>query len=274
VTNQRVRIGLALVAMLGAAVAQVAFQSPAGAATKDSVVRYAAQDPGAAHVVLQGTKVPGGCKFTASGTGSAARKTVVKQVETAFDAASCTSYLDRTVTAAAAQPAAAAAATGGGAGRGGAARTGARTADGVAAPLVARCLNPYRNTTYYYSRDACVHSWFQDVNGVHVNDIRNEVQWNPYGGCATYGASWASYYYTLGSGWANNLDRFASSFSCSGVTSQTSEGFYSNAFCGYPASDRYDPGYVTGRADGSYAWSVTWYKSASCTLAFGQLDES
>jgi len=273
-TKQSGRIRLAMVAVLGAAAALAAFPAPAGASAPTGLVRYAPSDPRATHVVVKGTKTAAGCAFTATGTGKAAPGTSVKQVETAFDATTCTSYLDRTTAPAGSAAAAAPAARSGGGARSGTAKAGARAVEGAAGALVARCVNPYRNTVNYYSHDACVHSWFQDVNGVHVNDVRNEVQWNPYNGCATYGISSTSYYYTTYSGWYNNLDRFASTFACSGVTSQTSEGFYANSFCGYPAGDRYDPGYVTGRADGSYNWSVTWYKNASCSLAFGLLDES
>ncbi|MEV6343796.1 hypothetical protein [Actinoplanes sp. NPDC051851] len=266
-----VRIRFLLVAVLGIAATAAAFPAQAGAAARAGLVRYAAQDPAAAHVTLRGTKVAGGgCRFTATGTGSAGETTAVQQVETAFDAATCTSYLDRTEVAAG-TTATATVTRSGGSGRG-AAGTTAGPEEGVSAQ-VASCYNPYRSTAYYYSSDACIHSWFQDAYGNHLNDVRNEVQWNPYNGCATYGYSYASNYWSYASGWINYLNGWTPSFSCSGVTSQSSVGFYTNSYCGY-SYDYYSPGYLTGYGDGSYAWSVTWYKSSSCTMAFGLLNES
>lgn len=275
---------LAAVAAMGAAAALVAFpaaadaSAPAGpsAAGAAGMIRYAEPNPAATHVVLQGTRVAGGCAFTATGTGTAStsRHNAVRQVETAYDAASCTSYADRLTVPATRQSATADAVRSGGGSRAGASRA-AVTAESAVSPLVARCLNPYRNTTGSFSRDACIHSWFQDPNAVHVTDVRNEVQWNPAAGCASYGVSSTSYYWAEQSGWFNTLDRFSSTYACAGVTSQTSEGFQHNTYCsGSAATTTYDPGYITGHADGSYNWSVTWRKTGSCQLAFGLLDES
>lgn len=267
-SKQGARIRLLVVAVLGIAATLTAF--PASA---DAAVRYSTPDPSAAHVTIQGTKVAGGCRFTATGHASSSQKTAVQQVETSFDASTCTSHLDQTTVAVGTTASAAAAsASSSGQHAKGSAGVKAAASAGVT-PLVASCYNPARSTAYYYSADACIHSWFQDAYGNHLNDLRNEVQWNPYAGCATYGYSYASDYFTWASGWYNYLNGWTPSFSCSGVTSQASVGFYTNSYCGY-SYDYYSPAYLTGYGDGSYSWSVSWYKSSSCTMAFGLLNES
>ncbi|HKT05994.1 MAG TPA: hypothetical protein VJT31_41335 [Rugosimonospora sp.] len=248
--TQGVRARWVLLAVAGAAAALFAAPSAASAAPAPGtggLVQYSASNPQATHVVLQGTRVAGGCQFTTIGKGatSAAR---VRQVETAFNAQTCTSYLDQVAAAPVAKPAVSA--------------------------RVASCLNPFRSTSTFYLDDACIHSWFQDGSGNHVTDVRNEVQWNPSGGCATAGADFASYYAFRAAGWSQTLNSFTSSFSCAGVTSQTSQSFQSTTFCSGTSVTTFDPGFVTGHGDGSYNWSVTWRKSSSCTLAFGLLDES
>ncbi|WP_030442555.1 hypothetical protein [Actinoplanes subtropicus] len=268
---------IALVTLMGAATALAAVQAPAAAApsggTNGELVRYVQQDPAATHVVLKGTKVADGCAFTLTGTGSSARHGAVKQVETAFDAASCTSYVDRKAISA---PVAAVggAVRSGTEGKASGART--ATAEKAAGAKVANCYNPGRSTSTTYLDDACVIFWFANpTTGVHVVGLANEVQWNPANGCATYGSSYASDYYSTLAGWSVNLNSWTPSFSCSGVTSYTSKGFYNNTYCsGSAATVAFDPAYLTGRADGSYSWSVSWRKTGSCSLIFGQLDAS
>lgn len=298
-TGLLIRAGLVPFAVMSAAAVVFAFPAVVSAAPTsgavgegvaasrpvvgaDGVIGYSAQNPRATHVVLKGARVPGGCTFTATGKGSASRSaatavrgTVVRQVETAYDPATCTSYIDQLAVPAAQQPLTTTPSVVGGGARVAGSR--AASARPAVSPLVARCTNPFRNTSSSFLDDACIHSWFQDASGFHVNDVRNEVQWNPSGGCASSGFASTSYYWTEQAGWFNTLDRFASTYACSGVTSQTSESFQNNTYCsGSALSTTYDPGFITGHADNSYNWSVTWRKVGSCQslLAFGLLDET
>lgn len=272
-------VRIALATVVGAATALAAAQAPAGAAgggrTNGGLVRYSEQDPAATHVVLKGTKVAGGCAFTLTGTGSSGKHTAVKHVETAFDEATCTTYLDREAVSTTS-----AASDVGGVARSGAdgkaSGTGTAAAEDAVSPAVATCYNPARSTSATYSRDACMLFWFTPSStSEHQINLSTEVQWNPANGCATYGSSYASDYYTTLSGWSVNLNTWAPSFSCSGVTSYTSKGFTSSTYCpGSTTTGAFDPAYITGKSDGSYSWAVSWRTTSSCPLIFGDLDAS
>jgi hypothetical protein len=265
-----------------AANAQTPSDSAGTASATQGMVRYGAQNPQATHIVVQGTRIDGGCQFTAAGEGSAAQAstTGAKQeafqyAETAYDATTCQSYVDRT-TAPISTASKATAANGVG---GGATSNGKASAPPAAGTLAARCNNPYRDTSHGYSSDACIHTWFQDPPGIHVNDVNNEVQWNPGAGCATNGYSYASYAWSLlwQTGWWHTVEFWRPAFSCSGVTSNTTEIFENDLFCATTISGTaYDPSYITGFGNGSYSWSVSWRKVGLCQglLSFHYSDET
>lgn len=270
-----------------AAAMSVGIPTAAGAQPSDdtaALVRYAAQNPSATHLVIKGTPVAGGCAFTATGTGDGAAakssattaRTIPRYSETAYNPKTCESFVDRIDVPFVAEPAGAlpdgaAGGSGGGSGK--------VSGPSAVNPLVARCNNPYRDTSRGYSHDACIHMWFEDPPGIHVNDVRNEVQWNPASGCASYGYAYASYYWTLlwQTGWWNTVDIYSPSFTCSGVTSRTTEIFQNDLFCATTISGTaYDPSYITGYANGSYYWSVSWRKVGLCQalLSFHYQDET
>jgi hypothetical protein len=254
------------------------------------IIHYATPNPRAVHIVLKGTKTAQGCKFNLRGTGSkahrAAGQTVPQYHETAFNPNTCQSFIDevqvipsrRSTTARSGEKSV-------GAGH----RSGGKVAASPRlSPAVAHCDNPFRDpNTGAYSNDACIHSWFVDPVGIHVNDVMNEVQWNPQFGCAAYGPWYSSWHATWLSadGWFQNFNNFIFSGDCNGVTSALLDGnisgnfgieFENDVFCGLNETTTWYAPQLTGHADGSYSWNVGWEKVGLCEglLSFQLQDES
>lgn len=251
------------------------------------LIRYSAQNPSARHVTLTGKKSGGGCTFKLTGSTAAAQaKSGVTTFyhETAYNPSTCQSFIDVSqVKAASAAPARPAGAAAPSAAEQGTASTGQGTAfSGTApsppaavTPAAATCADPYRDTAHSYADSACIHSWFHDPPGIHVNDVTNEVQWNPGSGCANHGRSYSSGYlqwYTT-SGWQLYLSHFASSATCGGIVSSyidpsrsdnAGAAFVNTIFCAATVTYTYYASQITGFSNGSYQWQVDWSKTGLC----------
>lgn len=258
--------------VLVSAVAVLFLPVPATAAQRatgvdsDEVVRYADPNPDASQITLHGRRIgPDSCEFSLEGTGAGARESqgAVRYDEIEYDPANCVSVIDVS------SADSGSADTQYGESIGGAsALAGPTTASSDTGAASLLCENPYKDTSRTYTAAACIHSWFEDPPRIHVNDLTNYVQWNPSGGCATAGASHASYYikYLTSTGWSVNSNKFSPSFSCSGVVSHNETVFQNTAFCAgvFPVLTGYNQK-ITGRGNGTYSWSVTWAKNGLCS---------
>lgn len=244
-----------------------AAQPPANQQSSTGIIRYSAQNPNVPHLVVTGVKVAGGCRFVLGGNGPAPTSTQFQ--ETAYDPATCQSFIDEVpAQAAAAASTPASQSAGGGQASG--------NTDVAAAPAaIPKCANPARDTHHSYSHDNCIDSWFQDVVGKHLTEVRNEVQWNPANGCASYGRAFASWYATwlANDGWYEVFSHFEPSFSCSGVRSALLDSnisgnygieFENDIFCMLSETTTWFASQITGKANGSYSWSVGWEKVGAC----------
>lgn len=235
------------------------------------IVSYAEPDPSARHLELQGVRVgDDGCEFSLSGVrGASDPSRWTRYSEISYDPSRCTSIIELTNPRQAARdetPTEDREASGGTKSATRSAAPGTRSeSTSQAAPL---CENPYRDTTHTYTRDACIHSWFEDPPGIHVNDLTNEVQWNASGGCAHAGWSAASYYaqWLGATGWRMLENSFMPSFSCSGVTSHNETIFSNTTFCAgvFAVFTGYNQK-ITGLGSGGYSWNVRWAKNGVCS---------
>jgi hypothetical protein len=274
---------LAIVALSGTlASVNMATATAAGGPARQSaaatgLIRYSAQNPSARHMVLTGKKTSsGGCLFRLSGnTGTPSLYT-----ETAYDPNTCQSFIDMTQaasapSASAGKPAAQGDSSEASTGQGDSSVGAAPAFTETPAAAQATCTDPYRDTHHSYSHSACIHSWFHDPPGIHVNDVTNEVQWNPGSGCATHGRSYSSGYlkwYTT-TGWQLYHNHFLDSFNCSGVTSDYIDPsrsdnagaiFINGLFCVATVTYTYYASQITGFSNGSYTWQVDWSKTGAC----------
>ena len=235
-----------------------------------NVVRYAAPGDGPT-IVIQGIRLGDGCLFRLAGT-TATSDPHSRYEEAAFDPTTCESEI-RVVQADYRDTSAGASDSDGGGVNGG--NSAPVLAGAALSTSTALCSNPNADKTHYYADSACIHSWFSDPANFHVNDLTNEVQWNPSGGCANSGAAYASWYaqWLSATGWYLVSNQFSPSFSCSGVTSLSYTKFWNGSFCGpsLPTDTWYWPQTITGLANGSYTWSTQWYKDGVCSilLSFG-----
>jgi len=281
---------LAIVALSGAmasmnlvtaAGASGAVRTAAGGAVRTpaatGLIRYSAQNPSARHMVLTGKKTAdGGCSFQLRAKVGAPSQFT----ETAYDPSTCQSFIDVTAaapvrSASVAKSVAADATAATDSGQGDTSAGDVPDFTDVLAASQATCTDPYRDTGHSYSHSACIHSWFHDPPGIHVNDVTNEVQWNPGSGCATHGRAYSSGYlkwYTP-SGWQLYLNHFIDSFRCAGVTSDyinpsrsdnAGAGFVNEIFCAATVTYTYYASQITGFANGTYTWQVDWSKTGLC----------
>jgi len=281
-TQRRFQILAIVTASCALALANMATAASAGAtarqpAASTGLIRYSAQNPNARHMVLTGKKTSnGGCLLQLSGnTGTPSLYT-----ETAYNPDTCQSFIDEAPAGSALPDSAGqqviqqdSSATS--AGQGGASAGTDPNFTENAAAAQATCTDPRRDTHHSYSHSACIHSWFHDPPGIHVNDVTNEVQWNPGSGCATHGASYASGYlqwYTP-SGWQLYHNHFLDSFNCSGVTSDyidpsrsdnAGAAFVNEIFCAATVTYTYYASQITGFSNGTYTWQVDWSKTGLC----------
>ena len=138
--------------------------------------------------------------------------------------------------------------------------------------MAVTCDNPGADTTHSYADAACIHSWFQDpvpppVGPIHVNDVTNEVQWNPAPTCADAGYSTDSYYPQLDAltGWYIQSQTFSPYFGCDKVQSQTNVTFENDTFCLLMTTHTYyQPSTIEGDDLGNYAWWVSYDKDGGC----------
>ena len=242
------------------------------------IIHYSTPDPKALHIVLKGVKTSNGCKFSMSGrvsAGKAAKHVITEYNETSYDPATCQSFIDEIQVPASAAPTASPSQSTAASEDGGGQSNGLAGAAGQSA-LVATCYNPDRDTSHYYSHDKCIDSWFQDVVGKHVTEVRNEVQWNPANGCADYGRAYSSWYATwlANDGWFKDFSHFVPTFTCSKVKSSLEDSNFSppygielenDIFCAGSETTNWYHSYITGYSDGSYYWHVDWAKYGACS---------
>lgn len=255
---------------LGLSFASLLLASPAVRAVDSSsrlggpnVIRYAPTTAGS--FILRGTSLAaGGCTFTLQGSGGP-NGVLTGQRELAYNPSTCRTEIGPE--AAASTPGAAGQSIAGGS-------EGRNLAESGAGPDYgggAHCTNPNADN-HYYPYEACIHSWFQDPLGLHVNDLTNEVQWTPSGSCASSGRTYASWYaqWLGATGWYLAANTFQPSFTCAGVISKSVTTFFNTAFCsGLLTTTTYNPQMVEGFANGTYTWSVTWAKTGPCSLLLG-----
>lgn len=268
---------LASADVAAAAPARVSIIAPRPSSTQ-TLIRYSTPNPRADHITLRGKHLGKGCLFSLHGYSSPRQVksgTVTFYNETAYNPTSCQSLIDVVrIPRANATPSAPPTQTSSEASTGqGAAYDGP---DGVATPNnQATCTNPYRDTHHSYSHSACIHSWFHDPPGFHVNDVTNEVQWNPGSGCATHGRAYASGYlqWLTSTGWFLYHNVFIDSFNCHGVVSayidvhrsdNAGAIFRNDTFCMATVTYTYYASQITGNPNGSYQWQVDWSKTGLC----------
>jgi len=131
-------------------------------------------------------------------------------------------------------------------------------------------------TSTHYQDAAYVHSYFQDPVGIHVNDVWNDIQWNPGNGCADNGNALATQelqWYSQ-DGWVVVSNKFLASFTCYENTSGSNSHFQNGAFCSGANSDTYyQPQLLNGFADGTYNWSIHWENDGPCYSFLGFNEE-
>lgn len=156
-------------------------------------MRYAQPDAEAQQLVIQGRRTgPDACESSLARPVAAGHTDGTRYDEIAYDGENCRSLLEISKPTGEPAPPDGTDSSGGMTSSAGPAfSTGSA---GVAA--VAPCENPYRDTIHFFSRAACIHSWFQDPApaNIRVNQLTNEVQWNPDGSCAQAGWAAVSYY--------------------------------------------------------------------------------
>lgn len=242
-----------------------------------ALIHYSTPKPKALHIVLKGVKTSNGCKFTLSGKVSAskaARHVVTEYNETSYNPATCQSFLDEIQVPASATPAASPGQSAATSEDGGSQSNGLDGTAGVSA-ATPKCANPYRDTHHSYSHDNCIDSWFQDVVGKHLTEVRNEIQWNPAHGCADYGRADSSYYATwlANDGWFEDFSHFVPTFTCSKVVSALEDSsisgdygieFENDIFCAGNETTNWYASHISGYGDGSYYWHVGWAKYGAC----------
>lgn len=118
---------------------------------------------------------------------------------------------------------------------------------------------------------AILHSWYEDPVGIDLNNVDNSVEWHPNGSCAwppgewaivTAGLSWFRY-----SGWYKVSDSHVATFSCDGVSIETTAHFRNDTFCalgGNTFAD-YEPNKVTGLPSGSADFYWAMFKRGGCS---------
>jgi hypothetical protein len=262
---------LSFVLSLGLAAASLVIASPAVSLADPSsilsgpnVIRYAPTTT--TSFILNGISVAaGGCSFTLKGS-QGPDGVLTAQQELAYDPSTCRAEIGPAVDATPPGGSADQSVAGGGEGQ--------QLSEPGASPDYgggARCTNPYADN-HYYPYEACIHSWFADPPGFHVNDLTNEVQWTPAGGCASSGRTYASWYaqWLVATGWYLAGNTFAPSYLCAGVTSKSVTAYANTAFCsGFLTTTTYNPQLVEGFASGAYTWSVSWTKSGVCSFLLG-----
>ncbi|MCA1709106.1 MAG: hypothetical protein LC808_39835 [Actinobacteria bacterium] len=132
--------------------------------------------------------------------------------------------------------------------------------------------NTYQDNSQYYHNYACNHVWFEDPVGWHVNDVANEVQWNPTIGSCAYGAGTGPaygssiWYWLTATGWyVKGQPQFTTSYTCSGVTSTTTSTFENDKFCALQTTHTYYNGNsVTGDQYGGFQTGGTYNKDGGC----------
>lgn len=226
------------------------------------IVRSTKPNPNASHFVLQGVSVNGVCRFTFETAGVATRGTTggIRYSQIAYDPRTCRSLIEVTAISRVSEGAPAVEAEEAGGGAGGEDASGGPQSNSTP-QVLCPFENPYRDYQHTYTKDACVHSWFSDVVGIHVNDLTNEVQWNPGGGCANNGWSYASWYakWLSETGWEMESNTFSPSFSCTAVISKNNTRFENPIFCALiRVATWYDPQRITGKANGTYVVSGAW----------------
>ena len=243
-------------------------QVPGNGQSSTGIIRYGTPNPAATHIVVQGVKTSGGCQFVLTGQGAAGDQAVTEFQETSYDPATCQSSIDEIQTSAPVSPTTSSANDGAGQSNG-------LNGTPSVSPAVAKCANPDRDTHHSYSHDNCIDSWFQDVVGKHLTEVRNEVQWNPANGCASSGRAFASWYATwlANDGWFEDFSNFVPSFNCSGVRSALLDSnisgdygieFENDIFCALSETTTWFASQITGHGNGSYSWSVGWEKVGAC----------
>lgn len=215
------------------------------------------------NLIVQGRPTAGGCELSMTVPVPMRGKhpgKVLRYDETAYDPTTCTSEIAVSLTTPARRP--------------GNADTDHQSSGVASAPTVgagqpgggqgiaSTCVNPARDTSRFYSHSYCIHSWFEDPPGLHVNDVTNEVQWNPANGCATWGWSYASAYlqWLAGTGWrllGHNFFPEASSHEAI---------FENTTFCApFTTLTGYNQR-MTGQADGGANWEYRWAKNGVCSF--------
>lgn len=104
---------------------------------------------------------------------------------------------------------------------------------------------------------AILHSWYEDPVGIDLNNVENSVEWHPDGSCAWPSGEWAIVTVSLSwfpySGWYKVSDSHVATFSCGGVSIETTAHFRNDVFC--VLSDDtfadYEPNKVTGLPNGN-----------------------
>jgi hypothetical protein len=215
--------------------------------TGPSVVRYVA--PAGmlelSRSIVQGVYGSNGaCTFHGSATGSKGTP-ITEQVEIAFDPATCRSLV---VT-----------------GRPGASAGAQNPSGGGSLSSSSSGGNPAPTTTGDPS--AYVHTWFQDPFGIHVNDVWEEIAWNPAYGCADYyrwsAKNWLQWYSQ--DGWYVNYNHSGFSPTCYSVEAASSVNFRNTFFCLATDNTYYSPTRIDGYANGGWYASWYWSKDGACS---------
>lgn len=280
-------LGLVGSVLLPASASAVA-QSQGNREHAAGIIHYSTPDPKALHIVLKGVKASNGCKFSLSGKVSAskaAKHVITEYNETSYDPATCQSFIDEIQVPAAAAPTASPGRSAAASDAGGGQSNGLDGVAGVSAN-VPKCANPYRDTHHSYSHDNCIDSWFQDVVGKHVTEVRNEIQWNPAHGCADYGRAYSSWDATwlANDGWFEDFSHFVPTFTCSKVVSALEDSslgnppygieFENDIFCAGSETTNWYASHISGYGNGSYYWHVDWAKYGACQSLLSWHDQA
>ena len=251
------RLGAAsIVALLTGVTAGLAGSSHAAAAPVDltgpSVIRYAAPTDlvETSRTILQGVRGPSGsCSFQ-DGAWMSPDSPVTGQRELAYDPATCRSLI------ATGRPTAAAAVN---VNPSGPASTASGTASGGLRPGGSGDPSAY------------VHTWFHDPSpvppgGIHVNDVWDEISWNPAYGCADYYGWHGKWMWNLfPDGWYVVSNQSGFSPTCYSVEAASTIHFRNDIFCFSTTNTYYSPTRIDGYANGSWYASWHWSKDGFCS---------
>jgi hypothetical protein len=119
-----------------------------------------------------------------------------------------------------------------------------------------------------------VHAWVQDPTHIlHVNDVWDEINWTPAGGCADAGG-WTGKWYLQWfgeDGWYVKSNQSGFAPSCYSVVAASTVNFENDVFCLTTDNAYYEPVQIQGYANGE--WYASWYLAVSggCSglLGFG-----